>query len=72
MEKNTRIILGSAFLMLSGLLFTIERLSAKIYWFGQKQNNPETISLFSNLFIPSFFIIGIILIARTFKDKSLD
>lgn len=64
MDKKISLVLGVVFLLTSGLLFTIERLSAYIYWFAQTftgsyPTKPEMVFLLSNLFVPIFFIIGI-------------
>ncbi|MFD2762489.1 hypothetical protein [Lentibacillus juripiscarius] len=45
MNKNTSLILGSLFILASGLIYTIERLSSYVYWLaqintGSWQTNP--------------------------------
>jgi hypothetical protein len=52
------LILGSVFILTSGLIFTIERLTAYVYWFAQTNTAsyptiPE-IPLFDNLFTVIF------------------
>ncbi|WP_143484620.1 hypothetical protein [Halalkalibacillus sediminis] len=54
MNKNTYLILGSIFILASGLIYSIERLSSYVYWLAQTNTgswptNPE-ISFFDNTF----------------------
>lgn len=74
MEKKTSLILGSLFILTSGLIFTIERLTAIVYWSAQINTgtwdiSPKTMPLFDNLFIVLFFTIGIVFIILSFKKK---
>lgn len=68
------LILGSLFILTSGLIFTIERLSAYVYWSAQINTGtwdtkPQTLPLYNNLFIVLFFLIGIVFIIVSFKRK---
>ena len=76
MDKKISLILGSLFILTSGLIFTIERLSAYVYWSAQINTGtydtiPETIPLFDNLFIALFFLIEIVFIIMSFKKERL-
>lgn len=71
-EKN-HIVLGSLFLIASGLIFTLERLIGYVYWFaqivtGEYPTEPK-IDLFSNFFVYIFFIIGVIFFVIYFKYR---
>jgi hypothetical protein len=74
LDKKISLILGSLFILTSGLIFTIERLSRYVYWSaqintGEYVTNPETMPLFDNLFIALFFLIGIVFIIVSFKKE---
>ncbi|WP_052124383.1 hypothetical protein [Planococcus sp. PAMC 21323] len=76
MDTRTGYILGSLFMLTSGLIFTIERLTAYVYWTGQVNTGqwdtvPQTFSFFDNLFIPLFFIVGLGLIAVSFERNRM-
>lgn len=75
MDKKLGLILGSLFILTSGLIYTIERLTAYIYWFAQINTGtwdtiPQTMPLLKNLFIGAFLIIGIFFIFMSFKKKN--
>ena len=75
MDKKLGLILGSLFILTSGLIYTVERLNAYIYWFAQTNTGswdtiPQTMPLFKNLFIGAFLIVGIIFIVMSFKKES--
>lgn len=75
MDKKLGLILGSLFILMSGLIYTIERLIAYVYWFAQINTGtwdtiPQTMPLLKNLFIGAFLIVGIIFIVMSFKKKS--
>lgn len=75
MDKKLGLVLGSLFILTSGLIYTMERLIAYIYWFAQINTGtwdtvPQTMPLFKNLFIVAFLIIGIIFIVMSFKKES--
>ena len=72
MEKKTSLILGSLFILTSGLIFTIERLTAYVYWSAQINTGtwdtiPKTMPLTDNLFTGLFFLVGIVFIIVSFK-----
>jgi hypothetical protein len=74
MNKNTFLILGSLFILTSGLIYTIERLSSYVYWLAQTNTGSwdikPDISIFNNIFTLLFLIIGMLLIVIAFKEKS--
>lgn len=72
--KKTTLILGSLFILTSGLIFTIERLTAYVYWSaqintGEWDTTPQTMPLSDNLFTGLFFLVGIVLIIMSFKKE---
>ncbi|MFJ7886685.1 hypothetical protein ACIQYL_01190 [Lysinibacillus xylanilyticus] len=74
MDKKTSLILGSLFILTSGLIFTIERLTAYVYWSGQINTGtwdtiPRTIPLSGNLFTVLFLLVGIVFIIVSFKKE---
>ncbi len=75
MDKKLGLVLGSLFILTSGLIYTMERLIAYVYWFAQINTGtwdtvPQTMPLLKNLFIGAFFIIGIIFIFMFFKKEN--
>lgn len=74
MDKKISLILGSLFVLTSGLIFTIERLTAYVYWSAQINTGkwdtiPQTLPLSDNLFTVLFFLVGMLLIIVSFKKK---
>ncbi|QUG41926.1 hypothetical protein KD050_01070 [Psychrobacillus sp. INOP01] len=74
MDKKTYLILGSLFILTSGLIFTIERLTANVYWSAQIKTGtwdtiPQTMPLSDNLFTGLFFFVGIVFIIVSFKKE---
>ena len=74
MDKKTSLILGSLFILTSGLIFTIERLTAYVYWSAQIKTGtwdtiPQTMPLSDNLFTGLFFLVGIVFIIVSFKKE---
>ncbi|WP_391203650.1 hypothetical protein [Psychrobacillus sp. L4] len=74
MDKKTSLILGSLFFLTSGLIFTIERLTAYIYWSAQINTGawdtiPQTLPLSDNLFTGLFLLVGIVFIIVSFKKE---
>ncbi|WP_252504403.1 hypothetical protein [Sporosarcina sp. Marseille-Q4943] len=74
MDKKTSLILGSLFILTSGLIFTIERLTAYVYWAakintGTWDTIPQKLPLYENLFTGLFFLVGILLIIVSFKKE---
>ncbi|WP_025786210.1 hypothetical protein [Sporosarcina sp. D27] len=75
MDKKLGLVLGSLFILTSGLIYTMERLIAYVYLFAQINTGtwdtvPQTMPLLKNLFIGAFFIIGIIFIFMSFKKEN--
>ena len=76
MDKKTSILLGSLFILTSGLLFTIERLGAYVHRIAQITSGSyptvlEMPSLFTNLFVPLFLLIGVLLIGIAYRTAIL-
>lgn len=76
LDRKTSVILGSLFFLMSGLLFTIERLGAYVHRIAQITSGSyptelEMPSLFANLFVPLFILIGIALIVMAFSNVAL-
>ena len=76
MDKKTSLILGSLFILTSGLIFTIERLTAYVYWLAQINTGawetfPRRMPLSDNLFTRLFFLVGIVLIIVSFEKVIL-
>ncbi len=74
MDKKTSLILGSLFILTSGLIFTIERLTAYVYWSAQINTGtwdtiPQAMPLSDNLFTGLFFLVGIVFIIVSFKKE---
>ena len=74
MDKKTSLIIGALFILTSGLIFTIERLIAYVYWSAQINTGawdtiPQTMPLSDNLFTGLFFIVGIVLIIVSLKKE---
>jgi hypothetical protein len=77
MDKKLFYILGSVFIIASGFLYTLERFIAYFAWVGQMNahtgsfpNNPDLPGLSSNIFIPTFLLIGIVLFVLGYRGKS--
>lgn len=75
MDKKLGLVLGSLFIITSGLIYTMERLIAYIYWLAQINTGswdtiPQTMPLLKNLFIGAFLIVGIVFIVMSFKKES--
>jgi len=77
MDKILYYILGAVFIIISSVLYTIERFIAYYLWIGQMSantgsypTNPDLPGLFTNIFIPIFIIIGVILFVLGVKQKN--
>ncbi|MBN8190576.1 hypothetical protein JI667_00310 [Bacillus sp. NTK074B] len=70
---RTLLIIGSAFLIVSGTLYTLERMSASIFWAAQRVGGgewptvPDMPSLFDNLFVALFLVSGIVFCILSIK-----
>lgn len=69
LDGKTNLILGSVFILISGIIFTVERLAAYIYWSAQRlgavnggsyPTEARMPSLFDNVFVVLFLGIGIV------------
>ncbi|MDN4607203.1 hypothetical protein [Sporosarcina highlanderae] len=74
MDKRVGLILGSLFILMSGLIFTIERLTAYVYWSAQIKTGtwattPQPMPLTDNLFTVIFFLIGVVIVIVAFQKK---
>ncbi|MCR2822260.1 hypothetical protein [Lederbergia panacisoli] len=74
MDKRLNLILGSIFILTSGLLYSIERIISLIYWSvltrtGEYPTIPPPPNLLDNLFVPLFFIVGAIFFFAAFKKE---
>ncbi len=80
MEKKIYYILGTVFIITSGLIYTFERFAANYLspsGHGEATSQGSIVtytmtlkpSLFSNLFIAIFIVIGVIFFARGYAKK---
>lgn len=75
MDKKVPLILGSLFILTSGIIFTLERLRAVLYWAaeietGSYQLSPKYFPFFDNLFIVVFLLVGIVLLLVSSRDTN--
>lgn len=79
MDRKIYYIFGTIFLISSGFLYTIERGFAYYYWVGQisaashtgsYSTNPQLPSLFTNIYIPLFLIIGVIFYVLAYRKRN--
>lgn len=77
MDKKLCYILGTIFIVSSGFFYTIERGIAYYSWIGQMNahvgsysSNLQIPSLTTNIYIPIFLIIGIILYICAYKKRN--
>lgn len=80
MDKKMYYILGTIFIITSGIIYTFERFTSQYSLPGQStsfsQNSNSVTSYliplqspFSNLFIPVFIVIGVIFFVRGYSKK---
>lgn len=78
MDRKLYYILSAVFMIMSGILYTIERGIAYFTWVGQMiasshtescPINPQMPGLLSNLYIPIFVIISLILCILGYRKK---
>lgn len=76
-------ILGCILLMISGVIFTFERFISVFLWIGQAApvkingsgsypGQPIMPGIFDNIFVPIFFVMGLILIFINLKIEKGD
>ncbi len=77
MDKKLHYVLGTVFIITSGILYSFERFIAYFFWIGQMNvtgsfpTNPLVLpGLSSNIFIPIFLIIGVVLFVLGYRCKS--
>lgn len=75
MDKKVTLILGSLFILTSGIIFTLERLRAVLYWTaeieaGPYELNPKLFPFFDNLFTVVFLLVGIALLLVSSRDTN--
>ncbi len=70
MDKKINYILGTVFIITSGILYSLERLISYFSWIGQMNANtgsyptyPDLPSINTNIFVLIFIIIGIVFFA---------
>ena len=77
-NKNMCYILGTVFLITSSLLYTLQRAISVMVWKGEVDaringivplHPPGAFEPFTNVFVPAFLLIGIILFAYGKKLK---
>lgn len=68
MDKKLYYILGTIFIVTSGILYSLERFISYFSWIGQMNAHtgsfptyPDFPNLFTNIFVPVFIVIGIVL-----------
>ena len=65
-SKNMRYILGTVFVITSGLIYTLQRAVSALVWNGQINakfdgfipHPPEPLEPFTNVFVPIFLLVG--------------
>ncbi|MBW9157321.1 hypothetical protein LGL55_07260 [Clostridium tagluense] len=77
MDRKTYYILGTIFLISSAFLYEIERGIAYYSWIGQMSahtgsysTNPQLPSLFTNIYIPIFLIIGVVFYVLAYRKRN--
>ena len=77
MDKKLCYILGTIFIISSGFIYVIERGIAYYSWIGQKmshtgsfETNPQLPSLFTNIYIPTFLVIGIVFYVIGYRKRN--
>lgn len=73
-EKQFHTFLGALFIIGSGIIYELEKISTYVKWQGQITTgsfptNPNISFLTQSLFPPLFFIVGIIFIVLAIKNK---
>ncbi|WP_425803765.1 hypothetical protein ACHOLT_18750 [Desulfitobacterium sp. Sab5] len=77
MEKKLCYILGTVFIITSGIIYSLERFIAYFVWIGQMNAHtgsfptyPNLPGLLTNIFIPIYAVIGIILLVIGYKESN--
>lgn len=77
MDKKLCYILGTIFIISSGFLYVIERWIAYYSWIGQMATRtgsyltyPQLPSLFTNMYIPIFLILGIVFYILPYRKRN--
>ncbi|MBP1926515.1 hypothetical protein J2Z76_002384 [Sedimentibacter acidaminivorans] len=77
MDKKLCYILGTVFIVTSGILYSIERFIAYFSWIGQMNAHtgsfptyPDLPSIFTNIFVPAFIIMGVILFILGYRKHN--
>lgn len=77
MDKRLNYILGTVFIITSGMLYSLERFIAYVTWIGQINahtgsfpNAPDLPGLSTNIFIPIFIIIGVAFFVRGYRQNT--
>jgi hypothetical protein len=76
MDKKLYYILGTVFIITSGILYSIERFIAYFTWIGQMNahtgscpNYPSLPGIQTNIFVAIFTIISIFLFVSGYREK---
>ncbi len=76
MDKKLFYVLGAIFIIVSGVIYTIERGMAYYTWIGQMTShtggyptNPQMPGLLTNVYIPIFIIIGLVFYILGYRKK---
>lgn len=77
MNNKLYYILGTVFIVTSGILFSLERFISYFAWIGEMNAHtgsypayPDLPSLFTNIFVPTFSIVGVILFTLGYKKHN--
>lgn len=76
MDKKLYYVLGTVFIIASGFLYSFERFISYYEWIGILNANidmysatPHLPGILTNIFIPVFIIIGVVLIVKGYKES---
>lgn len=76
MDKRLCYVLGTVFIISSGILYSFERFIANLAWIGQMNalnsfpTYPELPGLLTNIFVPIFVLMGITLFVIGYKKTA--
>lgn len=77
MDKKLCYILGTVFIITTGIIYSLERFIAYVAWIGQMNAHtgsfpiyPDLPSMLTNVFIPIFAVLGIMLFVIGYKKSN--
>ncbi|AFS78277.1 hypothetical protein Curi_c12660 [Gottschalkia acidurici 9a] len=77
MNKKLYYILGTVFIITSGILYSLERAISYFSWIGQMNADsssfpsyPNLPNIFTNSFVPTFIVIGVILFVLGYRKHN--